>query len=145
LSSDRTVSFPSIVHRLCIDHAVIAQQLRSCASIAQQISRSRGQRLRFTKALCLTLMNPFHFFTTPLPFITKSLINLHHTTSTTLTPTPTLIQHQHNTTSTTPKQPDGNINEAEHQIAFSDRIILNKLDLVSEEEVEEITERIQVT
>ena len=41
-------------------------------------------------------------------------------------------------------KPDGNINEAEHQIAFSDRIILNKLDLVTEEEVEEITERIQV-
>lgn len=41
------------------------------------------------------------------------------------------------------KKPDGNINEAEHQIAFSDRIILNKLDLVNKEELEDITERIK--
>jgi len=40
------------------------------------------------------------------------------------------------------KKPDGSINEAEHQIAFSDRIILNKLDLVSKEELKEIEERI---
>jgi G3E family GTPase len=40
-------------------------------------------------------------------------------------------------------KPDGNINEAEHQIAFSDRIILNKLDLVTKEELEDIEERIK--
>jgi G3E family GTPase len=28
-------------------------------------------------------------------------------------------------------KPEGSINEAEHQIAFADRILLNKLDLVS--------------
>jgi G3E family GTPase len=41
------------------------------------------------------------------------------------------------------KKPDGNINEAENQIAFADRIILNKLDLVSKEELEELEERIR--
>lgn len=40
-------------------------------------------------------------------------------------------------------KPDGDINEAENQIAFSDRIILNKLDLVNEEELEEIYDRIR--
>jgi G3E family GTPase len=41
------------------------------------------------------------------------------------------------------KKPDGNINEAENQIAFADRIILNKLDLVSPDELEDLEERIR--
>lgn len=41
------------------------------------------------------------------------------------------------------KKPDGNINEAENQIAFADRIILNKLDLVSHEELLDLEERIR--
>lgn len=41
------------------------------------------------------------------------------------------------------KKPDGNINEAENQIAFSDRIILNKVDLVSPEELEDVEDRIR--
>lgn len=41
------------------------------------------------------------------------------------------------------KKPDGNINEAENQIAFSDRIILNKTDLVSADELEDIEDRIK--
>ena len=40
-------------------------------------------------------------------------------------------------------KPDGNINEAEHQIAFADRIILNKLDLVTKEELEDVEDRIK--
>ena len=40
-------------------------------------------------------------------------------------------------------KPDGNINEAEHQIAFADRIILNKLDLVSKEELQDVEDRIK--
>lgn len=41
------------------------------------------------------------------------------------------------------KKPDGNINEAENQIAFSDRIVLNKVDLVSADELEEVEDRIR--
>lgn len=40
-------------------------------------------------------------------------------------------------------KPEGSINEAEHQIAFADRILLNKLDLVSAEELEDIEDRIK--
>ena len=40
-------------------------------------------------------------------------------------------------------KPDGNINEAEHQIAFADRIILNKIDLVSKEELLDVEDRIR--
>eukprot|EP00286_Rhodomonas_abbreviata_P015534 CAMPEP_0181333898 /NCGR_PEP_ID=MMETSP1101-20121128/25949_1 /TAXON_ID=46948 /ORGANISM="Rhodomonas abbreviata, Strain Caron Lab Isolate" /LENGTH=436 /DNA_ID=CAMNT_0023443793 /DNA_START=42 /DNA_END=1352 /DNA_ORIENTATION=+ len=40
-------------------------------------------------------------------------------------------------------KPEGNINEAEHQIAFADRIILNKLDLVTDEELEDVEDRIK--
>jgi G3E family GTPase len=40
-------------------------------------------------------------------------------------------------------RPDGNVNEAEQQIAFADRIILNKLDLVNEEELEDVEDRIK--
>lgn len=40
-------------------------------------------------------------------------------------------------------KPDGNINEAEHQIAFADRIILNKLDLVTKEELRDVEDRIK--
>lgn len=40
-------------------------------------------------------------------------------------------------------KPEGSINEAEHQIAFADRILLNKLDLVSADEVEDIEDRIK--
>jgi len=40
-------------------------------------------------------------------------------------------------------KPDGNINEAEHQIAFADRILLNKIDLVSAEELEDVEDRIK--
>ena len=37
----------------------------------------------------------------------------------------------------------GDINEAENQIAFSDRIVLNKLDLVTTSEVSDLKERIR--
>eukprot|EP01042_Synura_sphagnicola_P000257 gene257-266_t len=40
-------------------------------------------------------------------------------------------------------KPDGDVNEAEHQIAFADRILLNKLDLASAEELEEVIDRIK--
>jgi G3E family GTPase len=40
-------------------------------------------------------------------------------------------------------KPEGSINEAEHQIAFSDRIILNKVDLVDEEELQDVQDRIK--
>jgi len=40
-------------------------------------------------------------------------------------------------------KPEGSINEAEHQIAFADRILLNKTDLVSAEELADIQERIK--
>jgi G3E family GTPase len=40
-------------------------------------------------------------------------------------------------------KPDGSLNEAEHQVAFSDRIILNKMDLVSAEELADVEERIR--
>ena len=35
------------------------------------------------------------------------------------------------------------MNEAEHQIAFADKIILNKIDLVSEAELKETMDRIR--
>ena len=35
------------------------------------------------------------------------------------------------------------MNEAEHQIAFADRILLNKLDLVTEDEVDDVYDRIR--
>jgi G3E family GTPase len=41
------------------------------------------------------------------------------------------------------KKPDGSINEAENQIAFADRIVLNKLDLVNGDELDEVEERIR--
>lgn len=42
------------------------------------------------------------------------------------------------------KRDSGDINEAENQIAFSDRIILNKLDLVTKEELQDLKERISL-
>ena len=41
------------------------------------------------------------------------------------------------------EKPDGDINEAENQIAFSDRILLNKIDLVNKEELSGIKDRIK--
>lgn len=41
------------------------------------------------------------------------------------------------------KKPDGSINEAENQIAFADRIVMNKLDLVTDEELEDLEDRIR--
>jgi G3E family GTPase len=40
-------------------------------------------------------------------------------------------------------KPDGNVNEAEHQIAFADRILLNKIDLISADELEDVEDRIR--
>jgi G3E family GTPase len=40
-------------------------------------------------------------------------------------------------------KPEGNVNEAEHQIAFSDRILLNKLDLVNKDELQDVLDRIK--
>ena len=40
-------------------------------------------------------------------------------------------------------KPDGNINEAERQIAFADRILLNKLDLVTKDELKEVEKRLK--
>ncbi len=39
-------------------------------------------------------------------------------------------------------KPDGAVNEALHQVAFSDKILLNKIDLVTEEEKEKLKERL---
>lgn len=36
------------------------------------------------------------------------------------------------------EKPDDAVNEAVHQVAFADKILLNKIDLVSEEELEEV-------
>ena len=41
------------------------------------------------------------------------------------------------------EKPEDSINEAENQIAFSDRIILNKCDLVSKDELEDVVDRIK--
>lgn len=41
------------------------------------------------------------------------------------------------------QKPDGSINEAERQVAFADRILLNKLDLVSAEELEDVEDRLR--
>ena len=41
-------------------------------------------------------------------------------------------------------RPDDNINEAEHQIAFADKILLNKLDLVTKEETGDIVDRMKL-
>eukprot|EP01041_Mallomonas_annulata_P001656 gene1656-3205_t len=40
-------------------------------------------------------------------------------------------------------KPEGDVNEAEHQIAFADRIMLNKCDLVSADELEDVMDRIR--
>lgn len=40
-------------------------------------------------------------------------------------------------------KPDGSVNEAEHQVAFADRILINKVDLVSAEEYEDCEDRIR--
>lgn len=40
-------------------------------------------------------------------------------------------------------KPDGDINEAERQIAFADRIVLNKMDLVSKSELAEVEDRLR--
>jgi G3E family GTPase len=41
------------------------------------------------------------------------------------------------------QKPDGSVNEAEHQVAFADKILLNKIDLVSPRELESVHERIK--
>lgn len=40
-------------------------------------------------------------------------------------------------------KPEGVENESVEQVAFADRILLNKIDLVSEVELEEVTKKIQ--
>jgi len=40
-------------------------------------------------------------------------------------------------------KPEGDVNEAESQVAFADRILLNKLDLVTSEELKEVEDRIR--
>ena len=40
-------------------------------------------------------------------------------------------------------KPDGDINEAEHQVAFADRILLNKTDLVTKDELAAVKDRIK--
>ncbi len=41
-------------------------------------------------------------------------------------------------------KPEGVENESVEQVAFADRILLNKIDLVSEAELEEVTKKIQI-
>ncbi len=40
-------------------------------------------------------------------------------------------------------KPEGDVNEAEHQVAFADRIVLNKIDLVDPETLEDVEDRIR--
>jgi len=40
-------------------------------------------------------------------------------------------------------KPEGSINEAEHQVAFADRILVNKTDLVTPEELEDVIDRLK--
>lgn len=54
-----------------------------------------------------------------------------------------LVDVKHVTVHLDDVKPDDNVNEAEHQIAFADRILLNKLDLLTPDEVDEVIERIK--
>lgn len=42
------------------------------------------------------------------------------------------------------KKPDGSVNEAQSQVAFADKILLNKIDLVTEEEKKDLKKRLAV-
>ena len=54
-----------------------------------------------------------------------------------------IVDAKHVNTHLDEVKPEGSVNEAEHQIAFSDRILLNKLDLVSKEELQDVLDRIR--
>jgi GTP-binding protein EngB required for normal cell division len=56
----------------------------------------------------------------------------------------TLVDAKHATRHIEEEKPDGVVNEAVEQIAYADRIILNKIDLVTESEVNTLIKRIQV-
>lgn len=55
----------------------------------------------------------------------------------------TVVDARHITQHLDEEKPDGVVNEAVQQIAFADKILLNKTDLASREELEEVRERIQ--
>lgn len=54
-----------------------------------------------------------------------------------------LVDAKHILKNLNEKKPKGAINEAQRQIALSDRIIINKKDLVSSQEIEQLIERIR--
>ena len=55
----------------------------------------------------------------------------------------TLVDAKHVIPHLDEEKPDGAVNEAMQQVAFADKILLNKLDLVSDAEKEEVIERIR--
>ncbi|GLC44198.1 hypothetical protein PLESTM_001567700 [Pleodorina starrii] len=55
----------------------------------------------------------------------------------------TVVDSKHVTQHLNEVKPDGVVNEAVQQVAFADKILLNKTDLVSAEELEEVRERIK--
>ncbi|KAG2490407.1 hypothetical protein HYH03_011207 [Edaphochlamys debaryana] len=55
----------------------------------------------------------------------------------------TVVDAKHVTQHLDEEKPDGVVNEAVQQIAFADKVLLNKTDLVSAEELDELKDRIQ--
>ncbi len=55
----------------------------------------------------------------------------------------TLVDAKHVIPHLDEEKPDGAVNEAMQQVAFADKILLNKLDLVSDAEKEQVIERIR--
>ncbi|KAH9321283.1 hypothetical protein KI387_015922, partial [Taxus chinensis] len=55
----------------------------------------------------------------------------------------TLVDSKHVMTHLEEVRPEGQINEAVEQVAYADRLILNKIDLVGEEELTTLTKRIR--
>lgn len=114
-----------------------------CCTVRGDLVRMLGELLRNKKGMFDHIIIETTGLANPAPIIQTFYLEEELAERLRLDGVVTLVDAKHATQHIEEVKPDGVVNEAVEQIAYADRIILNKIDLVKESEVESMMRRIK--